>query len=75
VWLALLLLGTGDGSPATPVTRASSNLLPRQGAGPTLLSVTACERQVSSFTFMTLEPALPLAIGGKGQGMEGGHLS
>ena len=52
---------------STPVARVSSSVLPRQSAGPALLSDAADEGQGSFPAFMTWDPnLLPVAGGARG---------
>lgn len=63
---------SGASSPAKLATRASCTLLPRWGAGPTLLSAAAGEeqRQLSCphDPIGISSPLLPLVVGAKGKG-------
>lgn len=61
------------GSLANPLTRASSTLLLKQGAGLTFPSTAGSEEQLSTLT--TPGPALLSAVNGKGQGKGRGCLS
>lgn len=53
------------GSPVTPITRASSTLLPRQGVGPAFQSAADSEGQGHTPALMSLGTALLPAIGDK----------
>lgn len=69
---SLILTPSGAGSLANPASRASSNLLPRLGAGLALLSAAAGEgkRQLSGShdPIGFSSPLLPLVAGAKGKG-------